>query len=1665
MKMRTRLLATTLALSILPLSLVGGLSLWEGRQALSAQTFSHLQSIRQNKKHQIESFFNERREDIQVLIHMVSLLRQDAEQKLASIQSNKIAQLEAFFQERLSNIAVLSQDEWVAQALEQFDSALQTEGKTGGLAWKSIEGRLGLALQKIQQEYDYFDLLLISKEGNIAYSTRQGADLGQNLSQVTAKENALRRVFNKGLKQISVEDFAPYAAADNQHIAFISAPLYRFGELSGVLVLALTFDSHVPSSINGVVQRREGLGDTGESFLVGRTNEQITYRSTQKNALAETNIGDIAKDTDAVLGLDGDHGVMVKMTSNKLLKLSAYAPVNIPGLNWALVSQLNLEEAITPKLNQEKSDFFSQYIRHYDYYDLLLVHPQGQIFYSVQKESDYGTNLFKGEYRSTHLAKLVKQVRDSGQLGISDYALYEPSNNEPTAFIAQPLLSALGDVELIVVLQLHDGSMGTIMEERAGMGQHGESYLVGEDYLMRSDSFLDPENRSIQASLHQPEQGKVKTTSVEAALAGQTGELIGINYLGHEVLSAYTPIELEDQRWALIIEMNLHEAFLEIRKLIALSAAIMLIIIVLSWWFASRFTGQFVSPLLQVRNHLKQLSQGEVPEAPLEYQGKDEIAEIFTASIQLKYALHSIIQQANNIAAGNYNNEIKLLSNKDELGRALFNMNSTLRGVVKQANLIAEGDYSQNVQVLSDADQLGLALINMTRTLSQMQEENAAALYKLEQENAQKNREDWFKTGISQLSEHVSGQQDIAILSKNIISFLANYLQAQIGTFYLYQNGEKTEHAILKLFGSYAYTRRKNMSGKFALGEGLVGQAALEKQMIVITTVPDDYAQVQSSVGEAKPNNLVIMPFEYEGQLAGVFELGRFEAFNNDELNFLQQVTQPIGIAVNTAESRVKMQMLLEQSRAQAEELQSQSEELQNQSEELRQTNDELATRSRDLEAQKEAIREKNQALQESQKAIEAKAEELELASKYKSEFLANMSHELRTPLNSMLILSQMLMDNKNQNLTEQQQESARTIHHAGTDLLRLINDILDLSKVEAGKIQLHLEDFTLETLIDNLQRKFQPIATDKNVSFSVHNELSANTLLHTDLQRLSQIITNLLSNAFKFTDDSGSVTLKISQTTEQMMDFAVIDTGIGISIEKQKAIFEAFQQADGTTSRRYGGTGLGLSISRRFAKLLGGKIVLQSAEKQGSTFTLSIPTQLSTSTRNQTTPTIPTANVNQPSSDAPKLPIVEPKAEAKTDTSNTCKDDRSQLQPDDKSLLIIEDDLKFSQVLKDLAQQRDFKVLCASDGEKGLQMAKEYQPSAIVLDISLPLVDGWTVMEKLKGDMQTRHIPVHFISGAEEHSDARRMGAIGYLLKPVSMGNLGKAFQTIENFVKKDLKYILLIADDSTRSQQIIELLQNETVEITQALNQDEAKKLLAQTDKKYDCIVLDVTNQQTTSLYVLDELNQYEDMQHIPVLVYSERQLTTEEEKQLNESMKQLVVKSVRSPEHLLDEAILFLHQIESQLPEAQRQVLSRLHDKETLFQGKKILLADDDMRNIFALGSILEEKGMKIVLAKDGEEAIQQLKENPDTHMILMDIMMPKMDGLETMRQIRSQSHFQKTPIIALTAKAMPHDRNKAIEAGANDYLAKPVDIDKLLSLMRVWLYPSSKISSMV
>ncbi len=1099
---------------------------------------------------------------------------------------------------------------------------------------------------------------------------------------------------------------------------------------------------------------------------------------------------------------------------------------------------------------------------------------------------------------------------------------------------------------------------------------------------------------------------------------------------------------------------TLRDAALQARQQSLWAIVIFTVLIGISLlFFTNRFIGRsLLAPLLSLNQHLKALALGKLVDDEIIYSEKNEMAEIIQSAQQLKNS-----------------------------------MNNT----IKQANAIATGDYHQEVILRCEHDQLGYALSEMTQTLRQVTTKNEV--------------QDWFKTGQTQLHDQMSGDLTLVDLAHNIVSFVTLYLEGQIGICYL------VEHTVeglnqtfrLKQVASYAYTRRKNMGDEFEFSVGLIERAAKGQESIHIT--------INAGLGEEMPRHLLMIPFLHETVVKGVIVLGSLNPLTDNQIEWLNQVMPSIGIAMNSVESRTKLQELLQKTQNQAktlesqkailqgqteelqhqkeelqnqsEELQSQTEELQTQQEELRQTNDELEERTRELERQKEAIRQKNQALEKSQQAIQIKADELELASQYKSDFLANMSHELRTPLNSLLILAQLLADNKADNLNDKQIEYAKTIHSAGSDLLKLINDILDLSKVEAGKMAVHIENLSLTDFVDNLEHQFRHVAEKKAVDFHITLAEDLPSAINTDVQKLQQIIKNLLSNAFKFTREGEiKLTLQKSKSTitpifqkgeaqgagEDWIAISVSDTGIGIPKDKQQIIFEAFQQVDGTTSRRYGGTGLGLSISRQLARLLRGDIQVSSEAEQGSTFTLYLPERVRIQAsgvqelppesgvdnsgempQNSSNKRSDFQETSSPINDTQIAQIAHEKTEFQKIT-----DDRENLTTEDKTLLIIEDDHKFSSLLMEIAQEKHFKCLVAQDGKTGLQLAVEYQPNAIILDVGLPELDGWTVMERLKDNPETRHIPVHFVSGSDHEMTAKKMGAIGYLLKPVNMEQLGEAFQKIEQFISTTVKNLLIVVDNDAHQQQMLELIRSDDIQITLATTKAMALKQLEET--AFDCQILDIDVEQRSGIKLIEQIVQQKALRQTPLILYADRELSAIEEGLLLQCEEHITIKSVRSPVRLLDEATLFLHQVEAKLPEEKRKMLRMVHDKAAILKNKKVLIVDDDTRNVFALATVLEDNDMEVVCGQNGKEGIALLEEEDDIDLILMDIMMPEMDGYEAMRKIRAQVGFRKLPIIALTAKAMKGDKAKCIEAGANDYLTKPVDTDKLISLMRVWLY---------
>ncbi|WP_138500173.1 response regulator [Nostoc sp. PA-18-2419] len=1001
-----------------------------------------------------------------------------------------------------------------------------------------------------------------------------------------------------------------------------------------------------------------------------------------------------------------------------------------------------------------------------------------------------------------------------------------------------------------------------------------------------------------------------------------------------------------------------------------------------------------------------------------------------------------------------------------------------LKRVSDLAQKVADGDLTVNLPNSDRHDEIGV----LKRTFNQM-------IVNLRYTTQKNDEQNWLKSNLAEFTQMLQGQRNLETVSRTILSNLAPLVGASAGVFYLMES--LNDEPILNLLASYAYKERKNLANQFRLGEGLVGQCALEKQRILLTGVPSDYIRITSGLGEAPPLNIIVLPIQFEDQINAVIELASFVPFNELHLIFIEQLSENLGVFLNNIASQVQTQQLLAESVALTEELQSQQEELQQSNqlleeqahdleesqffvkqsnEELQQLNEELEEKAELLEIQNREVARKNQEIERSRQSLQEKAEQLALSSKYKSEFLANMSHELRTPLNSLLILARLLSDNSLKNLTDKQVEYSRTIYSAGTDLLELINDILDLAKIESGTMSVDIEQFAFADLLASLEQTFRQVAENQKLTFAIELDDKLPPVISTDSKRLQQVLKNLLANAFKFTEQGG-VKLQVNMLTQtppaesQLIAFAISDTGLGIPVEKQKIIFEAFQQADGTTSRKYGGTGLGLSISRELAQLLGGRIELASQPNHGSTFTLYLPLvgkqvtpQSEVESKGKTATNIPTT-LAPPTSTAPTLESrstsveISPAAKVLL-TANEIPDDRLIIESGDRVLLIIEDDEKFARILLDMARQQGFKGIVSLQSKQGLALAQQFQPNAIMLDIHMPEMDGWTVLDRLKHNPDTRHIPVHILSVDERQQRGLKLGAITYLQKPVSPEALNQVLTEIKGFIERQVKNLLVVEDDPIQAQSIIELIGNNDVQSTAVGSGKEALQILR--SQHFDCMVLDLGLPDMSGFALIEQIKLEPRLMKLPIIVYTGKELTRQEESQLRGLAETIIIKNVRSPERLLDETALFLHRVQANLPSPKRQILEQLHQTDPVLANRKILIVDDDLRNIFAITSFLESYHMVVEFAENGRDGIEKLQANPDINMVLMDIMMPEMDGYETTRAIRQQPEFRSLPIIALTAKAMPGDREKCIEAGASDYITKPVDTEQLLSLLRVWLY---------
>src|SRR5476649_2318608 len=984
----------------------------------------------------------------------------------------------------------------------------------------------------------------------------------------------------------------------------------------------------------------------------------------------------------------------------------------------------------------------------------------------------------------------------------------------------------------------------------------------------------------------------------------------------------------------------------------------------------------------------------------------------------------------------------------ENVNQLAANLTNQVRAIAEVATAVTRGDLSRSIQVEArgEVSYLKDNINEMIRNLKDTTLKNA--------------QQDWLKTNLARFTRLLQGQRDLQAVTKLILSELAPLVSAHHGVFYMMDSQESD--ARLRMIASYGYRSSRKLPTSFLPGEGLVGQCALEKVRIWLTDVPRDYIVVSSGLGAAPPTNIVVLPILFEQQVKAVIEIASLDRFTETHLSFLDQLMESIGVVLNTIEANSRTESLLTQSQSLAQELQ--------------QTNQELAEKARLLSEQNIEVERKNREVEQAKLALEEKATQLALSSKYKSEFLANMSHELRTPLNSLLILAQQLSDNPEGNLSGKQVEFAKTIHGSGSDLLTLINDILDLSKIESGTVTLDVSEYRFQNLRNYVDRTFRHMAEAKHLGFAVELSDTLPTAMMTDTTRLQQVLKNLLSNAFKFTNH-GQVSLMIGLVTtgfssdhpnllhaDAVLAFAVTDTGVGIAADKLQLIFEAFQQADGSTARKYGGTGLGLSISRELARLLGGEIRVESVVGSGSTFTLFLPYNRA-GFINYDLGRQPPARLPQPPAQvvysSPQHTTYDNAALATTPEADpdlveygTTLDDRGLVAPGDPSVLVIEDDERFAKIVLDFARERNFKGIITHRGDSALSLARDYLPSAILLDIDLPDIDGFTVLDRLKRDPSTRHIPVHVMSSSRERERALRQGAISYMNKPVSRDALQEEFGRIQKFLLGGKRSLLVVDDEQTQRDSIVALIGDADLRIV-AVDTGEAA-LAALRETHFDCMVLDLTLPDISGFDLLDIIGKDASLRYLPIVINTAKELNRKEVAKLKRYAKTIVIKDARSPERLLDETALFLHRSQASLPELQRRMLEEIHAADGGLAGRKVLIVDDDLRNIFALSSLLERQQMQVSFAENGRDGIEVLERDPTIEIVLMDIMMPEMDGYDTMRAIRRIPKFKSLPIITLTAKAMKGDRDKCIAAGASDYITKPVDVAQLLSLMRVWLH---------
>ncbi|WP_422473889.1 response regulator [Endozoicomonas sp. ALB032] len=1263
---------------------------------------------------------------------------------------------------------------------------------------------------------------------------------------------------------------------------------------------------------------------------------------------------------------------------------------------------------------------FVDFLRYYDYSDLILGDTEGNILFTVNAYDDLGKNIFNGTLANTSFAKAARESLEDLVPKYADVTAYPPIGDQKVSFFILPLVDEREKAIGFLAVQILAHNVQDIFESENQFSDALKSYLIGEDGYIRYGTDLDSSQSMILKADNILTQDWIAHIDVEGVF--------------HEIHDHDT----EDESHGLDSDAELNELFggeLDLHSEASDSHKVDQHFHIKSYTnvYGERVLGTFYA--IEVAGTpmalISEVSQKDAFDSVVQFRNRLIYITAITALIVILIAL--------------------------VITRRLVR---PIRAITAWVNRVASGDYAQGA-VLSGHNEIS----DLSRSFSEMTE-------KLRNVISDNDRKSWQQEGQAGLNNCMRGEQELSEVCKNIVSYLARYLDMQTGAMYVMDDEKR-----LQLMASYAWKKRQQSKNSFEIGEGLVGQAAMEKQAIELTSIPEDYIKIESGLGSTSPKVIITVPLVYEGEVKGVLEFALIRELTDEQRGFLEDALESVAIGINSAQYRTRVNQLLEKTTRQSEAMKEQQEELRSvndelesrarvleesqeelkaQSEEMQKSNAELEEKTELLQQQKAEIERKNLDIELSRKTLEDKAKELEQASKYKSEFLANMSHELRTPLNSLLLLAQMLADNDEGNLNEDQIESAQVIYSGGKELLDLINDILDLSKVEAGKMSINLEDMDIEELCSSMRTLFKPLADNKGLDFAVDIDPGTTRVILSDSQRVMQVLKNFLSNAFKFTEQGGvyirvfNSIRKTDHGNETYVGFAVRDTGIGIPKEKQDAVFEAFQQADGSTSRKYGGTGLGLAISRELSSMLGGYIGIESVEGEGTTFTVYLPDNAVCSLDGgevmaDSHSSATSDGYQKIASAAEKKTKAQPAPEAEKIAT------KKKTSEAGKNILIIEDDQHFSDIVKQLSGSHGYQCLVEASGKEGIQTAIEEQPMAIILDLGLPDMDGEEVLRQLQKNEATKNIPVHIVSGRDP-DESERQGAVGYLVKPVSIDDLEMVFSTLETALSEDIQHALLLDSDAESRSHLAKMLTEKGMNIAGFSSAEEAEKSMA--ENQWQCLVMDVDLPDSSGLEFLQKLQEKMGDNMPSIVIHTDKKLSTEDQKELQKYTRALVMKGDYASERVMDEVSLFIHSVEKSAPAEFKPAAETLSNKS--LEGHKILLVDDDLRNTFALSKGLQGLGLEVVIADNGQNALDKLDEEDGIELVLMDIMMPVMDGYEAMTKMREIERFKSMPVIALTAKAMSDDKAKCIEAGANDYMTKPVNIDKLTEMMKVWLF---------